>query len=124
MLSTRRSCPTIQTLDAMIHNVAQAAPGLIPLFRSDAQLRLVAELFVGAGEELSARELVERTGIPQATVSRELARLERHGLTVGVLALLSEALGPLAGIGRPSSTAPGPPASSANRGRSPATSTC
>ena len=112
----------------MIHNVAQVAPGLIPLFRSDAQLRLLAELFVGAAEELSVGELVDRTGIPQATVSRELARLERHGLTVsrklgntrlvaanwdlpwatelrsilaqtvGVLALLSEGLGPLAGI--------------------------
>jgi DNA-binding transcriptional ArsR family regulator len=115
-------------MDDMIHNVAQSAPGLIPLFRSDAQLRLLAELFVGAEGELSVGELVQRTGIPQATVSRELARLERHDLvtsrhlgrtrlaaanwdlpwatelrsilaqTVGVVALLSDALGPVSGI--------------------------
>jgi DNA-binding transcriptional ArsR family regulator len=67
-------------LDGIIRNVAEPAPALIPLFRSEAQLRLLAELFSGTDEEASIHELVDRTGIPQATVSRELSRLELHGL--------------------------------------------
>lgn len=63
--------------------MATAAPPLLPLFRSDAQLRLVGELFLSDETELSVGELVERTAVPQATVSRELSRLERHGLVRG-----------------------------------------
>jgi hypothetical protein len=45
--------------------VAAPAPALIPLFRSEAQLRLVTELFSGTDDEASVHELVERTGIPR-----------------------------------------------------------
>lgn len=58
-----------------------AAPHLAPLFRSDAQMRLLAEIFYGS-EALSGSELARRTGIPQQTVARELARLEQAGLVV------------------------------------------
>ena len=52
----------------------------MPLFRSEHQLRLLGELFVYAGEARSVTELAAATGIPQATVSREVARLEEAGL--------------------------------------------
>ncbi len=53
-------------------------PSLLPLFRSEHQARLLAELFFG--EPGSGSELARRTGIPQPTVARELARLEAAGL--------------------------------------------
>jgi len=43
-------------------------------------LRLLGELFVYASEGRSVTELSATTGIPQATVSREVARLEEAGL--------------------------------------------
>ena len=52
----------------------------MPLFRSEHQLRLLGELFVYASEARSVSELAAATGIPQATVSREVARLEEAGL--------------------------------------------
>jgi DNA-binding transcriptional ArsR family regulator len=52
----------------------------LPLFRSEHQLRLLGELFVYAGEPRSVSELVAATAIPQATVSREVSRLEEAGL--------------------------------------------
>jgi DNA-binding transcriptional ArsR family regulator len=62
--------------------VSQPAPALIPLFRSDQQLRILAELFGDGGEELGIGELAGRAGVAQATASREVARLARHGLVV------------------------------------------
>jgi DNA-binding transcriptional ArsR family regulator len=50
------------------------------LFRSAHQLRLLGELFVRADEPKSIAELSQATGIPQATVSREVARLEEAGV--------------------------------------------
>ena len=44
------------------------------------QLHLLGELFVYVREPRSVSELVAATGIPQATVSREVARLEDAGL--------------------------------------------
>ncbi|HET9773041.1 MAG TPA: helix-turn-helix domain-containing protein [Acidimicrobiia bacterium] len=55
-------------------------PPLLPLFRSEHQLRLLGELFVYVGEPRSVSELAAATAIPQATVSREVARLEEAGL--------------------------------------------
>jgi DNA-binding transcriptional ArsR family regulator len=55
-------------------------PPLIPLFRSEHQLQLLGEVFVYASEGRSISELSGATGIPQATVSREVARLEEAGL--------------------------------------------
>jgi DNA-binding transcriptional ArsR family regulator len=53
---------------------------LLPLFRSEHQLHLLGELFVYASEARSVSELAGATAIPQATVSREVARLEEAGL--------------------------------------------
>jgi DNA-binding transcriptional ArsR family regulator len=53
---------------------------LIPLFRSEQQLRLLAVLFTEANEPLSIGELAERAGVAQSTASREVARLAEHGI--------------------------------------------
>jgi predicted nucleotidyltransferase len=58
--------------------MAVAAPTLAPLFRSSQQMRLLAEIFYG--QPAPGAELARRTGIPQQTVARELARLEHAGL--------------------------------------------
>lgn len=67
-------------MDGIIHSVSQSAPPLLPIFRSAAQLAVLTELFTGAVRELSIGELARRTGTPQATVSREVARLVAAGL--------------------------------------------
>ncbi|MDE0579032.1 MAG: winged helix-turn-helix domain-containing protein [bacterium] len=72
----------IYILDDIIENVSVSAPALVPLFRSDQQLRLLGVLFAGAEEELAIGELAARASIAQATASREVARLEEHGLVV------------------------------------------
>jgi DNA-binding transcriptional ArsR family regulator len=66
----------------MIECVSRSAPALIPLFRSDQQLRIVAELFAGGGDEVTIGELAVSAGVAQATASREVARLAEHGLVV------------------------------------------
>ena len=58
------------------------APALAPLFRSEQQMRILAALFAGSDTELSIGDLARRTGVAQATVSREVARLANHGLVV------------------------------------------
>ena len=60
----------IRILDDMIEYVSQSAPALAPLFRSQQQLRILAELF-GSAEELPIGELAKRAGVAQATASRE-----------------------------------------------------
>ncbi|WP_423919707.1 winged helix-turn-helix domain-containing protein [Candidatus Poriferisodalis sp.] len=62
--------------------MSRSAPALVPLFRSDQQLRILGVLFAGAEDELSIGELAERADVAQATASREVARLEEHGLVV------------------------------------------
>lgn len=64
----------------IIHVTRTSAPSLLPLFRSPQQLKLLGELFVRAREPMSIGELSEATGIPQATVSREVARLSEAGV--------------------------------------------
>ena len=56
------------------------APLLAPIFRSDGQARLLAELLLTGGE-LSLTELAERIDLAYATVHREAQRL----LDAGVL---------------------------------------
>lgn len=112
----------------MIESVSRSAPALAPLFRSEQQLHILAELFSGVEDELSVGRLAERAGVAQATASREVARLAKHGLvltrpfgrntliranwalpwakdlqailvqTVGVLGRLADALDGVAGI--------------------------
>jgi predicted nucleotidyltransferase len=81
----------------MMGIVLTAAPALAPLFRSEQQMRLLVEIF--HGEPASGAELARRTGIPQQTVARELARLERAGLIV------TEAIG-TAKLARPADSLP------------------
>jgi predicted nucleotidyltransferase len=71
---------TIHTTDGIIHVVSQSPPPLLPIFRSAAQLAVLAELFTGSARELAIGELARRTGVPQATVSREVARLVAAGI--------------------------------------------
>jgi DNA-binding transcriptional ArsR family regulator len=60
--------------------VSTSSPSLLPLFRSEHQARLLAEIFFG--QSASGSELSRRTGIPQPSVAREVARLEGAGLVV------------------------------------------
>ena len=55
-------------------------PLTAPLFRSDGQARLLAELFLGPADELNINELAGRTGLPYGTVHREVRRLLDAGL--------------------------------------------
>ena len=55
--------------------VSPDATVALPLFRSDAQFRILGELFIAPGTEYTIGELVARTGVPQPTVSREVSRL-------------------------------------------------
>lgn len=72
----------IDTLDVMIESVSESAPALVPLFRSDQQLRILGVLFTGSDDELSIGALAELADVAQATASREVARLAEHGLAV------------------------------------------
>lgn len=51
-----------------------------PLFRTDAQFRILGELYTNPGLETTVGALAERLDVPQATVSREVARLADAGL--------------------------------------------
>jgi len=61
--------------------VAEPVVALLPMFRSKHQMQILAEVFCGRGA-LTGAELARRTGIPQQTVAREVARLERAGVVV------------------------------------------
>jgi predicted nucleotidyltransferase len=54
-------------------------PRGLPLFRSDGQAQVLAEIFVGA-EGVSLSEIARRRGLSPATVHHEVDRLERAGL--------------------------------------------
>jgi predicted nucleotidyltransferase len=51
-----------------------------PLFRSDGQARLLAELFLPGKDELNVNELADRAGLAYGTVHREVRRLLEAGL--------------------------------------------
>lgn len=57
-----------------------APPLVAPLFRSDGQARLLAELFLSGADELNLNELAQRTGLAYGTVHREVRRLLDAGL--------------------------------------------
>jgi DNA-binding MarR family transcriptional regulator len=59
--------------------MTQAATALLPVFRSEHQMRLLAEIFCGP-RALTGAELARRTGVPQQTVAREVSRLQESGL--------------------------------------------
>jgi predicted nucleotidyltransferase len=57
------------------------APPLLPLFRSAAQARILARIFLGdAGHGQSLAELAQAAGAPSGNVHREVERLEAAGL--------------------------------------------
>ncbi len=63
--------------------MSRSAPGLVPIFRSEAQFSLLGQLFLHPDREHTIAELGEATGVPQQTVSREVARLLATGLLEG-----------------------------------------
>lgn len=69
-----------RTVGRYTHCVSRSAPGLIPIFRSDSQMRLLGQLFLHPDREQTMTELEQATGIPQQTISREVKRLLRSGL--------------------------------------------
>jgi DNA-binding transcriptional ArsR family regulator/predicted nucleotidyltransferase len=70
----------IHTSDDDIHSVSEPRPSLLPLPRSENQLDLLAALVLAPTRVWSIAELVEPTGLPQPSVSRELRRLADVGL--------------------------------------------
>jgi DNA-binding transcriptional ArsR family regulator len=60
--------------------VRTAPPLVAPLFRSDGQARLLAELFLSGADELNLNELATRVGLAYGTVHREVRRLLEAGL--------------------------------------------
>ena len=67
--------------NGQIRSVSVERPALLPLLRSQNQLRLLAALLLSPTRRYTISELAEQTGIPQPSVSREVANL----LTTSVL---------------------------------------
>src|SRR6476469_1996574 len=57
-----------------------AAPPLLPLFRSKAQARLLADLYLRPSRRQPLSELARALELSHSTVSREAERLEQAGL--------------------------------------------
>jgi predicted nucleotidyltransferase len=55
-------------------------PSLLPLFRSEMQLRLLALLLLQPGRRWTLHELADAVGAPQSSVHRELSRAEAAGV--------------------------------------------
>ena len=66
----------------MIESMSEEAPALLPLFRSEQQMRLLGVLFAPDAEPLSVADLADRAGVAQSTASREIRRLAEHGIVV------------------------------------------
>lgn len=63
-----------------IHNVTERRPALLPLLRSENQLRLLAAILLAPERTWTITELSRATGVPQPSVSREVARLGDAGI--------------------------------------------
>ena len=81
-------------MEDILHYMRAAPPLLAPVFRSEAQARLLSSILL-ADDELSLTELAERTDIPYATVHREVTRL----LDAGILSERSVGRTRLIGVG-------------------------
>lgn len=66
-------------MDSNLHYMRTQAPLLAPIFRSDGQARLLAELIL-TGDELSLTDLAARIDLAYATVHREAERLLEAGV--------------------------------------------
>jgi len=67
-------------MSVIIHSVSEPTSGLLPIFRSDNQLRLLAYIFIHGDRPHTPAELSRATGIAQPTVSREVDRLVKAGV--------------------------------------------
>ena len=65
-----------------MRRVRGPAPTLLPLFRSNVQASILARLFDPSARDVSVTDLSRQIEAPLATVSREVARLETHGIVV------------------------------------------
>ena len=63
-------------------SVRTSPPLVAPLFRSDGQARLLAEVFLSGADELNVNEIAGRAGLAYGTVHREVGRLIQAGLLV------------------------------------------
>lgn len=66
-------------MDNNLHFMRSEPPLLAPVFRSDAQARLLASLLL-TDDELTLNQLAERAATPYATAHREVARLIDAGI--------------------------------------------
>ncbi|MGI8517114.1 MAG: helix-turn-helix domain-containing protein [Acidimicrobiia bacterium] len=60
--------------------MSESAPAMLPIFRSAAQLELLTFVFLHSDRAFSLASLSRQLDIPQATVSREVSRLEEAGV--------------------------------------------
>lgn len=60
--------------------MGQPRPTLLPLLRSENQLRLLTKLLLDPRRRFTITDLAEETGVPQPSVSREVANLRAAGL--------------------------------------------
>jgi predicted nucleotidyltransferase len=72
----------VRILHDIMRDMQSSAPALAPLFRSQHQLRLLGELFLGTGAMLTIHGLAERAGMHPSTASREVSRLAGYSLVV------------------------------------------
>ncbi|MFG6201196.1 ArsR/SmtB family transcription factor [Nonomuraea sp. JJY05] len=66
----------------MVDHVQQLLDAVFPFFKGlgDPTRQLIVRALVRAGGSANVSELVEATGLPQSTVSRQLALLRTHGI--------------------------------------------
>jgi len=67
-------------MSSYIHNVSERRPTLLPLLRSENQLRLLTALLLAPERTWTITELARATGVPQPSASREVARLGEAGI--------------------------------------------
>jgi len=70
----------IHTLSRYIQSVTERSPAILPLLRSENQLRLLAAILLAPERTWTITELTHATGVPQPSVSREVARLGKAGI--------------------------------------------
>lgn len=66
-----------------MQSMSEVASPLLPIFRSQNQLRLLAYIFTHGDRSHTAAELARATGISEPTVTREVNRLLGAGIVVG-----------------------------------------
>lgn len=71
----------VHETDGTVQNMNRSGPSaMLPIFRSEAQFRILGELFTRPGAEFTIGQLAERIEVPHPSVSREVSRLTAAGL--------------------------------------------